>query len=58
MTNINCSKNCIYQQDGKCGYDHVLPQKLQISNFCDTDCAYCVTKNPASGTAEHSCKTS
>lgn len=46
MTNINCSKKCIYQQDGKCGYDCVLPQKIPFSGFSDSDCAYYVTKTP------------
>lgn len=43
MTNINCSKTCIYQKEGKCCYDSVLPLLSSVGQE-DTVCAYCVTK--------------
>lgn len=36
MTNISCTKNCIYQKDGKCDYSEVYPSQPQIKS----DCAY------------------
>lgn len=45
MTNINCSKNCVYQQDGKCGYDNIMLQKTQINGGNAAGCAYQVTDN-------------
>ncbi len=43
MTNINCNKTCIYQKEGKCCYDSVLPLSSSVSQE-DADCAYCVAK--------------
>ncbi|MBS5857257.1 MAG: hydroxymyristoyl-ACP dehydratase [Clostridia bacterium] len=41
MTNINCSLNCIYQKDGKCNYNLIIPSNIS-SHF---DCAYFIEKN-------------
>ena len=43
MTNINCNKICVYQKEGKCCYDSVLPLSASASHK-DADCAYRVTK--------------
>ena len=43
MTNINCKKACIYQKEGKCCYDSVLPLP-DFDGQKDADCAYCVNK--------------
>lgn len=43
MTNINCKKACIYQKEGKCCYDSVLPFP-DFNCQKDSDCAYCVNK--------------
>ncbi len=47
MTNINCSKNCVYQQDGKCCYDNVMLQTTWIMNGFETNCAYQLTAEQA-----------
>lgn len=38
MTNINCTKNCRFQQDGKCSYDSVT--SIAISQSVKSDCPY------------------
>ena len=38
MTNINCTKNCRFQQDGKCSYDSVT--SIAISQSVNSDCPY------------------
>ena len=38
LTNINCTSNCIYQKDGKCGYELIDTGKIS----CVSDCAYFV----------------
>ena len=55
MTNINCSKNCVYQKDGKCGYDSILLQKTRLSG-CAADCAYQVTEALQTDAKENSRK--
>ena len=32
LTNINCSLNCIYQKDGKCGYSNITLNKFYWSD--------------------------
>jgi len=31
---INCSENCIYQENGKCSLDHVNPQLCSSKQDC------------------------
>lgn len=40
MTNINCTKNCLYQEDGKCCYDCVESQNNSQNAAIDTECLY------------------
>lgn len=40
MTNINCTKNCLYQEDGKCCYDRVESQNISQNTTCDKECLY------------------
>ena len=47
MTNINCNANCVYQQDGKCCYDNVMPQTSCIKNATGSSCAYQLTAEQA-----------
>ncbi len=38
MTNINCTKKCCFQKDGKCSYDSV---KISVINqSVSSDCPY------------------
>ncbi|KRQ86151.1 hypothetical protein ABG79_02103 [Caloramator mitchellensis] len=47
MTNINCSANCVYEQDGKCTLDHVSITQNVLHQ--GTECAYFTQrKNPPS----------
>lgn len=46
MTNINCSKNCIYQKDGKCSYDNVL-LRASCSSEANDGCLYQLTAEQA-----------
>ena len=46
MTNINCSKNCIYQKDGKCSYDNVGFCATHIEKDND-GCLYQMTNEQA-----------
>ncbi len=46
MTNINCSKNCIYQKDGKCSYDNVFFCTTHIDKDND-GCLYQLTAQQA-----------
>ena len=41
LTNINCSLNCIYQKDGKCGYSNITLNKFSTIN----ECAYFIDKS-------------
>lgn len=34
MTNINCSKNCKYQLDGKCGFHNFVPSFVSLQGEC------------------------
>lgn len=34
MTNINCSKNCVYQNDGKCCFDNTSKVVLTPDSKC------------------------
>lgn len=36
MTNINCSSNCIYQEDGKCMMNNIQMNPI----FDGSDCIY------------------
>ena len=40
MTNINCTKNCLYQEDGKCCYDRVETHHTSQNIITDKDCLY------------------
>ncbi|MBQ2696795.1 MAG: hypothetical protein IJF61_05780 [Clostridia bacterium] len=40
MTNINCSKNCKYQSDGKCSCDSVILPFINGAQTGDSDCPY------------------
>ncbi|OFI06247.1 hypothetical protein CLOACE_11460 [Clostridium acetireducens DSM 10703] len=42
MVNINCSEQCIYEQNGKCTLNHVTPI-LNISSN-NKNCGYFVKK--------------
>lgn len=39
MVNINCSLNCIYQNDGKCMLQQI-PATQKYSNNIHLDCVY------------------
>ncbi|MFQ8988379.1 MAG: hypothetical protein ACLR6T_06815 [Intestinibacter sp.] len=49
MTNINCSENCIYQQDGKCCFENICEQKIKPNPSCayytEVPLDYSVTQN-------------
>lgn len=34
MTNINCTENCVYQKDGKCTLDKVIPKTATPNSNC------------------------
>ncbi|HHV28401.1 MAG TPA: hydroxymyristoyl-ACP dehydratase [Clostridium sp.] len=34
MTTINCSSNCVHQQDGKCTLDSVTKNSASVSPDC------------------------
>lgn len=34
LTNINCSANCIYQNDGKCSFENTSSTILTPSSGC------------------------
>lgn len=34
MTTINCSSNCIHQEDGKCMLDHTHTNSISSSSDC------------------------
>lgn len=34
MTTINCSSNCVHQQDGKCTLDSVTKNSASVSSDC------------------------
>lgn len=34
MTTINCSLNCIYQNDGKCNLDNTKSSSVSINTEC------------------------
>lgn len=34
MTNINCSNDCIYQEDGKCRFESVMAMSVTHENNC------------------------
>lgn len=38
MTNINCSANCIHEDNGQCALSHVGTTSKELEN--GTDCAY------------------
>ncbi|WP_303860590.1 hydroxymyristoyl-ACP dehydratase [Alkalibaculum bacchi] len=40
MTTINCTSNCIYQENGKCALQNVQA----ITSSCNDDCAYFISK--------------
>ena len=42
MTNINCTKKCIFQKDGLCSYDNttVILKNLDKTNEDDKKCVY------------------
>ena len=40
MTNINCSKECLFQNEGKCCCDNILFSSLSNQTSIDPDCPY------------------
>lgn len=52
MTTINCSSNCIHQQDGKCTLENAFAGTLAV----DTDCVFFKGK-PDKGKNGVNCKT-
>lgn len=48
MTNINCSAECIHENNGKCTLNHVSITQ-NVMGF-DTDCAYFTPRNTISKT--------
>ncbi|MFZ5989136.1 MAG: hydroxymyristoyl-ACP dehydratase [Bacillota bacterium] len=34
MTTINCSSNCVHQQDGKCTLDNVTKNSTSVTSDC------------------------
>jgi len=36
LTNINCSTNCVYQEEGKCTFENINMKKITP----DSNCAY------------------
>lgn len=40
MTNINCSENCVYKQNGKCTLNFVPILPLSNSIAINNDCGY------------------
>jgi len=40
MTNINCSKECQFQLDGKCSCDNILFSSLTAQTSVDPACPY------------------
>ncbi len=51
MTTINCSSNCIHQQDGKCTLENAFAGTLAV----DTDCVF-FNERPDKGKNGDNCK--
>lgn len=51
LTNINCSKACEYQKDGKCACDNVMLPFWGANVACDAECPYLTLNDKQKETA-------